>query len=441
MLSQMKSLLTRIAAGDTAIAGWMLFAAIVASIILGLGLPISAVVPGLAFWLAGLLLLHRVRGLPRIQMIVMLLVGLAGLGYAAWTGGSAEITKAISANQALLAMLGGVTFLRLISLPEVDAGEEDPRGPHALWRTLFGVHLFGSVINLSAVMILGDRQSRRAPMTSLQATVLSRGFSLAALWSPFFAAMGIALSNAPGAQLTTLSLVGLPLAVLGLVISGRELTRSAGGLDFVGYPMHFGALWIPGLLALMVLAAHEVFRAVPILTFISLLSILLTAVVLVVRHGNAALQRLQQHVRGGLPQMSGELALFLAAGVLAAGIASVAHSGGWRLDIEHVGATEASALLLVMVAVSVAGVHPVISISTAHGLLAPMSPDPNLMGITYLMTWAAGVSSSPFSGMHLGMQGRFGIDPRGFLRWNGRFTLIMLFFDVVALHIFERFYI
>ena len=63
-------------------------------------------------------------------------------------------------------------------------------------------HLFGSVINLSAVMILGDRQSRRAPMTPLQAAVLSRfraGLALVAV----FAAMGIALSNAPGAQLVT----------------------------------------------------------------------------------------------------------------------------------------------------------------------------------------------------------------------------------------------
>ena len=54
------------------------------------------------------------------------------------------------------------------------------------------------------------------------------------------------------------------------------------------------------------------------------------------------------------------------------------------------------------------------------------------MGITYLMSWAAGVSSSPFSGMHLAMQGRFGTDSRGFLRWNGSFTLLMLAIDVGA---------
>jgi hypothetical protein len=37
------------------------------------------------------------------------------------------------------------------------------------------------------------------------------------------------------------------------------------------------------------------------------------------------------------------------------------------------------------------------------------------------------------------MQGRFGIDARGFLRWNSGFTLIMLVADIAVLHLFARF--
>ncbi len=418
-------------------AGWLLLGAIALSLMHGLGLGVTRAFPGALFWLAGLLLAARVSGLQRTQTLLMLLVGTAGLVFALIGGGSAQWDKALGTNQALLAMLGGVSFLRLISLPEVDAGEPDPRGRAALWRTLLGVHLFGSVINLSAVMILGDRQSRRRAMTPLQAAVLSRGFSLAAHWSPFFAAMGIALSNAPGSELVVLSSVGLPLAALGLSLSGWGLTRWPGAAEFIGYPMHFGALWIPGVLALLVLGAHEWWPAVPILTFISGLSLSLTVLVLLVRRPDAALPRLAGHVRDGLPRMSGELTLFLAAGVLAAGIASAVESVGFTLDLPTFGATEAGVLLLIMVALSAAGVHPVISIATAHGLLAPLAPDPNLLGITYLMTWAAGVSSSPLSGMHLAMQGRFGIDPRGFLRWNGPFVLLMLVIDVAALQLYE----
>ena len=92
----------------------------------------------------------------------------------------------------------------------------------------------------------------------------------------------------------------------------------------------------------------------------------------------------------------------------------------------------------VLTGLAIAGVHPVISIATAQGVLAPLAPDPNLLGITYLMAWGTGVAISPFSGMHLGMQGRFGIDARGFLRWNASFTLVMLLIHGLVLQIYER---
>jgi hypothetical protein len=419
-------------------AGWLLLSAILLSVAHGIAGWVPRWLPGAAFWLAGLLLATQVVGLQRTQTVLMLLVGVVGMGYAAGVGGVLPLEKALATNQALLAMLAAVSFLRLISLPEAGRDERDPRGRAALWRTLLGVHLFGSVINLSAVMILGDRQSRRQAMTPLQAVVLSRGFALAAHWSPFFAAMGVALSNAPGAQLLTLSAVGLPLAVLGLVVSGWRLSRRPDVSAYRGYPLHFEALWIPALLAVLVMAAHQLWPEVPILSFISSLALGLTILVLLVRHRGAALERFVGQVQEGLPRMSGELALFLAAGVLAAGIASAVEGAGWSLNLAQFGATEAGALLVLMVGLSAAGVHPVISIATAHGVLAPLAPDPNLMGITYLMTWAAGVSSSPLSGMHLAMQGRFGIDARGFLRWNGGFVLFMLAADLLVLQLYER---
>jgi hypothetical protein len=427
----------RLAQGRTELAGWLLLVAIGLSVMHGLATGLPPTAPGAAFWIAGLLLFAQVNGLQRAQTLVMLLVGAIGLGYAWSQGHSPEWDKALATNQAMLAMLAGVTFLRLISLPETQAGEADPRGRAALWRTLMGVHLFGSVINLSAVMILGDRQSRSAPLTPLQASVLSRGFALAAHWSPFFAAMGIALTNAPGAQLLTLSSIGLPLAAVGLAVSAWQLSRWPDAPNFVGYPMHFAALWIPALLAILVLIAHEILPMVPILSLISSLALAMTLGVLSVRYGAAGWTRMIEHIRTGLPRMSGELVLFLAAGVLAAGISSAVLSTGFTLDFIEFGATEASLLLMLMVGLSAAGVHPVISIATAHGLLAPLAPDPNLMGITYLMAWAAGVSSSPLSGMHLAMYGRYGIDPRGFLRWNGGFTLFMLTVDTLVLHAYQ----
>ena len=439
MLCVMQEIVSSPRSSRQLLSGSLLFGAILLSVAHGLGSGIPAIAAGMLFWLAGLLLIPQVRGLQRVQTVLMLLVGGAGLFYAAQRGVEPRLAEAAGANQALLAMLAGVSFLRLISLPEVEAGESDPRGSGALWRTLLGVHLFGSVINLSAVMLLGDRQARRRALTPLQATVLSRGFALAAHWSPFFAAMGIALSHSPGAALVTLSLVGLPLAALGILLTGWQLTRQGRAADYVGYPMHFGALWVPGLLAFLVMLLHELAPTVPVLTLIAGLSLMLTLSVLVLRNARRAGPAFVGQIINGLPRMSGELALFLAAGVLAAGIASVVDATGWTLDLDHFGATEASFLLLLMIVLAIVGVHPVISIATAQGLLTPLEPDPNLLGITYLMAWAVGVSISPFSGMHLAMQGRFGIDSRGFLRWSGGFTLTMLLVHAAALHLYEAF--
>jgi hypothetical protein len=419
-------------------AGWLMVLAVAGSIGAGLGLAELRPVAGAGFWVAGLLLWRRLQGLQRTQTLAMLSVGLGGLLLAPDVHRPSWI-QAMAGNQALLAMLASVTFLRLVSLPAAERDTRLPTGRPALWRTLLGVHLFGAVINLSAVMIIGDRQSRQRPLSALQAATLSRGFALAAHWSPFFAAMGIALSHAPGATLATLSLYGLPLAAIGLLLSAFQLSRWPDAREYRGYPMHFSALWVPGLLALSVLLVHGYLPQLPVLTLISASALVVTVVVLFVRHAGDAPAMLREHVRTGLPGMAGELALFLAAAVLGAGVGAVLAATGWIPGIERVGATQAWLLLLAMVGLSIVGVHPVISIATAQGLLSTVPADPNLLGMTYLMAWAVGVSISPFSGMHLGMQGRFGIDSRGYLRWNGAFTVMMLMVHAIALQLYERF--
>lgn len=419
-----------------ALAGALLLAMIGLSVAHGLWPQVPSDLAGAAAWAAGLLLIGRVRGAQRIQVAAMFGVGLAGLMWGSARGVEAQWDKALSANQALLAMLAAVSFLRLITVPAAERVDHLPLGRKALWRTLFGVHFFGAVINLSAVMILGDRQSARQPLTPLQATVLSRGFSAAANWSPFFAAMGVALTSAPGAALKVLSLVGLPVALLGLSISAWTLGRSGAAAEFRGYPLHYESLWIPALLAVAVLVIHDQLPRIPILTLIALLAVGITALVAVARQGRKGAVVLARYVAHSLPQMANELLLFLAAGVLAAGIATGATAAALHVDLAHFGPGAAGLLLAGMVALAVLGVHPVISISIAGSLLAPVAADPNLLGITFLMTWALGVSTSPFSGMHLAMQGRYGVKAYDFVRWNGRFTLLMLAVDTAALYLY-----
>lgn len=418
--------------------GPLLLSMVLLSVAHGLTPEIPRLYAGIAAWLAGVILLPGVKGLARLQILGMLGLGAAALAWAASTGRTTDWESVLASNQALLAMLAAVSFLRLVTLPASAADDPTPRGPGALRTTLLGVHLFGSVINLSAFMIIGDRLSAHRPLTPTQAQVLSRGFAMAAHWSPFFAAMGVALTNAPGAQLPTLALFGLPVAALALGYTAIELGRRPEATGFAGHPLHFGALWIPALLALAVLLIHQWRPQVPILTLVSALSLTVTLVVVLAREGAGGLQRLAAFTRTGLPRMSNELALFLAAGVLATGIAAAVAASGISLGAGRFGAAEAAGLLVGMVSLSVLGIHPVISIATAGGLLAPLEPDPNLLGMVFLMTWALGVTMSPFSGMHLAMQGRYGIDSYRFLRWNWRFALFVLAVDLAALFLYSQ---
>lgn len=415
-------------------AGWLLLALLVLSLVNGFSRSFPAEWAGLAGWGAGMLLARRLHGALRVQVVAMLTVGIAGLVWGTTLGVGSRLGAAVSANQILLAMLVGVSFLRLIALPVAERHESLPEGKRAMWRTLLGIHFFGAFINLSALMIVGERQSARAPLTRLQAVVLSRGFSTAANWSPFFAAMGVALTSAPGSQLQTLSMVGLPVALVALAVTGFGLGRDPEVNAFRGYPMHFAALALPALLTVCVLVLHEIWSEVRILTWISLLSPLIACVGLLYRDGARALPVLSRHVRRGLPQMAGELLLFLAAGVLAAGIASTAEGLGLGALISDFGPLDATGLLAVMILLAIAGVHPVISISVAGGILMPVVADPNLLGLLFLMAWSLGLCASPLSGMHLAMQGRFGIPGANFVAWNIRYVALMWVVDGLVLH-------
>jgi hypothetical protein len=433
----------------SALAGAALLAMTLLSIAHGLIPKVPELYAGLAAWAAGVILVPGVRGPARVQILAMLGVGIAAQVWALGAGGGADWAGMASANQALLAMLAAVSFLRLAAMPGASGPEDQAAdragrevagaaGARALVSTLLAVHLLGSVINLSAVMILGDRLSGRRPLTLLQAQALSRGFAMAANWSPFFVAMGVALTAAPGAELPVLVLVGLPVAALALAFAALELGLMASAQGFAGYPMEPRALALPLTLAVTVLALHWAAPGIAILTLVSALSLVATLALLALREGGAGLARFIRFVPSGLPGMAGELGLFLAAGVLAGGVSAAVGVWGPAPPEGPFGAGEASLLLLSLVGLSVVGIHPVIGISTLAGLLAPLSPDPNLLALVYLMAWALAITASPFSGLHLGLQGRYGIDSHLCPRLGWRFALFVLAVDSAALFAYVR---
>ncbi|SFX45289.1 hypothetical protein [Marinospirillum alkaliphilum] len=420
--------------------GYSLLLMVILALTASFGLTALAALAGCFAWLAATRLFWRLTRLQKIQVLVMLLIGLAGLLWGQWHAtGVRWWWQALEANQGLLSMLVSVSFLRLVAVTDLAAKEALPVGRKALWKTLLGVHAFGAVINFSAMIIMADRLSARQQLTPLQALVISRGFTLAAHWSPFFAAMGVVLISAPGASLWTLMPVGLALAAVGLLLAGWWLLQQPEAAQTPAYPMHWKALLLPLLLAISVLTAHSLWEAVPVLTLVSLLSLVFTLVLLAWRYRRKGWLRLQQHIEHTLPTMSGETLLFLAAGVLAAGVGSALQAADFSLQLAHFGPWQAWLLLLVLVGVSGLGVHPVISIAIAGGLFAPWVSDPNLLALVFLMTWALGVTLSPLSGTHLAMQGRYGLPSYAFTRWNAGYVLLLLLVQFMALQLYGFF--
>ncbi|THF61464.1 hypothetical protein E6C76_20510 [Pseudothauera nasutitermitis] len=403
-------------------AAWAMGAMIVLSIFHGAGwLP--AWPAGVAGWMAGALLWPRLDGRQRRFTLGLAAIGALALGAALWQGLRPDWMQLLTQNTALLGMLAAVSFLQMVGLGS--AADEPPRGARARWLTLGSVHLFGAVINMSAVFIMAERMAADGRLGLRQAAVLTRGFLAAALWSPFFAAMAVVLTYAPGASLGEVILHGVPLALGVLWLAGRLPAGETGDpAAFVGYPMRLAALWLPVALSVLVIAGHAWLPGWTSLAIIGASALALSLGAAVWQHGpREGAERVLRHAGHRLPAMSGELVLFLCAGVFATGLQALMSGGvGW-MPFGRFGALEAAMLLAGMIVLSALGIHAVVCIVMAAAWLAPLAPDPLLMALVFLQCWAIGLALNPMAGVHLSLQGRFGLSGLAMARGNLRYGL------------------
>ena len=375
---------------------------------------------GGAAWLAGILLWPKLIASQKRQAIFLTGIGLVAIGVGLFGDHHPVSVALLTQNTALLGMLGAVSFLQLLNAPG-KANETLPLGRMALWRTALGVHLLGAVINLSAVFIMAERIKASGKLRPDQAMILGRAFLAAALWSPFFAATAIALTYAPGANPLRLAGIGGALAAMLLVIAVRDIERSLGSgiANFVGYPMHLRALRAPALLSLLVAIGHWLLPHWAALSIVSMASLAIVCVTTAFERGpKSAAVAICHHAMNRLPSMSGELVLFLAAGVFAIGLQSLISRGGIWMPFSAFGTTEAAVVLAIMILLSILGIHAVISITIVATWLAPLSPEPNLLALVFVESWAIGLAAGPMSGIHIAIQGRFGIPATTLARGN-----------------------
>lgn len=401
---------------------------------MALGSVLHLLVPAVPLWISGLcgwsalvFMLLGSRSLrPFTQFFLLAGAGVSLLVWGILRGGHVSTTDILLQNNGLLVMLYCVGFLRLIAAGEDAANESLPQGKKAFLQTLLGVHLLGAVINISILILMAERLRASGALHKQAAVVLSRGFSIAAYWSPFFAAMAVALTYAPGAHLYPVVLTGLGLMVVSLLVTILEL----GGLrlhkvtEFRGYPLHFASVIIPLLLAVSVMVLHAWLPAVPVLMEVSITSVVLTVLFLWVKRPQYVRRELAAHIQAGGSRMAREVALFLGAGLLSVGVQTLSATFDWQ-PFSHFGGLQASLALAAAILVSLFGVHPVVSVSVLGSLLTGLSVDADMLAVLFLCFWSLGVVASPFSGLNTILRSQFDVSGMALFKGNIRYVLLM----------------
>ena len=280
--------------------------------------------------------------------------------------------KIFTVNQYLLTLLIGVGFLRLIATPKKEKSTL-PKGKQAFIKTYLGVHLFGSVINLSSLILVADKMYKKAPLSSSQIVLLTRAFASDAYWSPFFVAFAAAITYAPKLDTSIIILNGIVLSSIAFLITYFEIIKNKKFNidDFSGYPLSFESLYLPFLLALLVLFTNYFYPQMKVIILISSFSLLMTFLILPFKKSlKDSIKILSFHILDELPKMKAELSLFLVAGMFGIIVGSILIGLNLPLPFLVFDWEIASLLLLVFIILAFVGIHPIITIAIIGDILS-----------------------------------------------------------------------
>ena len=350
-----------------------------------------------------------------------------------------DFIKVFTVNQYLLTLLIGVGFLRLIATPKKIKVKELPKGEKSFLKTYFGVHLFGSVINLSSLILVADKMYKKASLSSLQVLLLTRAFASDAYWSPFFVAFAAAITYAPNLNTFVILLNGLFLSLIGFLITYVEVKKDKDFdiSEFRGYPISFDTLYLPFMLAFLVLLTHSFFPDIKVIVLISIFSISLTFLVLPMKKGFfKAKIKFKNHILEELPKMKTELSLFLVAGMFGILVGSILLGLKLTLPFDNFDWFIASILLAIFIILGFIGIHPIITIAIIGDFLSGVNH--TLLAITFLMAWATTVSTSPFSGLNLTIVARYDFDAKEIFKLNILYAFKMYIVCTICLFLLSK---
>jgi hypothetical protein len=416
--------------------GYFVFAAIIISVI-GFFYPGILFVSAAFYWFAAFRNRFQISKRNQIQTIALAVLGFSLTLIAHFLQPNSDISGLLNSNLTIVSMIGAVSFLTVISRPKLTQEERLPQGNRSIISTFLSVHLFGSVINISSLFIHADRMSANRLLTRAQVVLLTRGFSTAAFWSPFFAAMAVAISYTPQANLFYVMTIGISLSLLSLLITYFEVRSIVDQSVFHGYPLRLASLWLPSLLAIIVFSVHALFEQLSILVIITMSAPLLSILVLCARAKPHVV--IKEHIEKKLSGMHNEIALFLSAGIFGFGLKNVVNALQLHAVFQQFDALTASICFFIIMLLSLLGFHMLIGISIMAPLVISLNPDPSLLAVVILCGWSLGSAVGPLSGMNISIQSIYGIKSNTILRWNFKYVCIMSCVVISVLFLFEAY--
>lgn len=351
-----------------------------------------------------------------------------------------DYIKVFTVNQYLLTLLIGVVFLRLIAIPKKEKNIVFPKGKNSFIKTYLGVHLFGSVINLSSLILVADKMYKKSPLTNAQIVLLTRSFASDAYWSPFFVSFAAATTYAPNLNTSLIMLNGIILALVAFIITYIDVTRNKEFdiQNFYGYPLSLENLYLPVILATLVLVTNHFYPNTKVIILVSLFSISMVFVLLPFKTSlNEARKLIKKHILYELPKMKSELSLFLVAGVFGVLVGSILIGLNLSLPFKIFDWQIASILLLIFIFLAFIGVHPIITIAIIGDYLNGVNH--TLLALTFLMAWSTTVSTSPFSGLNMTIVARYDFSAKKIFRLNIFYALKMYLICILCLFILSKY--
>ncbi|WP_290699954.1 hypothetical protein [Amphritea sp.] len=388
-------------------------------------LGLTGVATALA-WLYIVIEAPRLKPKQRKQIAVLFTAGVAA-AILAWSQDSdINLQRLFGEHLKLAMLLAAISFIGMASNVGCDVSKP---GIRSFITTLLGMHVFSSVANFSSVIVVGDQIKKKEGIDQLSQLVLSRGFGMAVLWSPFLSILPLVLEQVPGVELSQVYPFSIAIAVTGLLLSIVEARfRAANELQsYAGYPLKRDTLAMPFTLIGMILLLSWQLPSLPTIFLVSLLSIVVPVCLLTLRTGiNKTSQRVTQHITEKLSESRAEITLFMSAGVLAAGVKACIGVGLISLPFTETGAGVASLVLMMIVGLAYLGIHQLALVAIFAGLLADTTTTPNLMAISYILGTALAMSGSTFSGLNFIMKARFNATDTEIVRNQLPYNLVMI---------------